>query len=221
MERHAGSARLTRDERRARTRELLLDAAAGVFNRLGYHGASLEAVAEAAGFTKGAVYSNFATKAELFMALSERVSGDRSALVARAFVDLPLSEFLEGMGPYLRDQAATEGEMDLLSIEFWLAAMRDPVLRGRIGEDNARFRAELRGLLEEKLRAEGARPPFSGDELALLLKVLGDGLLLQYYADPDGVDTGIMARAFRVLAGLPAAEAPAVGGERLQGAPTT
>ena len=59
--------RLSRDERRAQTRERLLDAAAEVFNRLGYHGASLEAVAEAAGYTKGAVYSNFASKAELFV----------------------------------------------------------------------------------------------------------------------------------------------------------
>ena len=70
--------RLTRDERRAQTRERLLDAAAEVFNRLGYHGASLEAVADAAGYTKGAVYSNFASKSELFLALAERrsVAGD-------------------------------------------------------------------------------------------------------------------------------------------------
>ena len=66
------SARLTREDRRAQTRERLLDAAADVFNRLGYHGASLEAVADAAGFTKGAVYSNFASKAELFAVLADR-----------------------------------------------------------------------------------------------------------------------------------------------------
>jgi len=66
--------RLTRDERRAQTRERLIDAAADVFNRLGYHGASLEAVADAAGYTKGAVYSNFASKADLFVALAERRS---------------------------------------------------------------------------------------------------------------------------------------------------
>ena len=70
--------RLTRDERREETRDRLLDAAADVFNRLGYHGASLDAVAEAAGYTKGAVYSNFATKADLFLALLGRYASSRA-----------------------------------------------------------------------------------------------------------------------------------------------
>jgi len=103
------AARLTRDERRAQTRERLLDAAAEVFNRLGYHGASLEAVAEAAGYTKGAVYSNFASKAELFVALAERRGvgaggGERMA----AFQATPIGDFLDGMGEMLRLQAGRD-----------------------------------------------------------------------------------------------------------------
>ena len=60
---------LTPDKRRELTRRHLLDAAAGEFARQGFHGASLDAVAAAAGFTKGAVYSNFSSKADLFLAV--------------------------------------------------------------------------------------------------------------------------------------------------------
>ena len=71
--RHASRrARMSRAERKEMTRELLLDAAIEVFAEKGYHGASLDDVAEAAGFTKGAVYSNFTRKSDLFRALCER-----------------------------------------------------------------------------------------------------------------------------------------------------
>src|SRR3954465_11737054 len=64
--------RMTRAESKAATREELLDAARRVFLERGYHGASLELVARAAGYTKGAVYSAFASKADMFLALYDR-----------------------------------------------------------------------------------------------------------------------------------------------------
>src|SRR5712691_9354782 len=63
--------RLTRAESRRRTRVHLLEAAVEVFARRGFHGASVEEVAEVAGYTKGAVYSNFTSKDELFLAVLE------------------------------------------------------------------------------------------------------------------------------------------------------
>src|SRR5271166_4734292 len=62
---------LTPERRRQQTREHLLQAAAQVFAERGFHGASLDEVAAAAGFTKGAVYSNFKNKEDLFLALLE------------------------------------------------------------------------------------------------------------------------------------------------------
>jgi AcrR family transcriptional regulator len=197
-------ARLTRDERRAQTRELLLDAAADVFNRLGYHGASLEAVAEAAGYTKGAVYSNFASKADLFVALAERrsvaanVDATREQLAAT-----PLDEFVDGMGEMLRGQAAEEEAWDVLTIEVWLAAMRDPSLRSVIAHDYRQMREEFGPLIERKLAEEGIATPFSGAELGSLVSALGSGLILQYYLQPDQVDPDLLARALRRLLGLP------------------
>ena len=63
---------MSRTQRKEMTRELLLDAAIDVFAEKGYDGASLDDVADAAGFTKGAVYSNFTRKSDLFRALLER-----------------------------------------------------------------------------------------------------------------------------------------------------
>ena len=62
---------LTPERRRQQTRDHLLEAAARVFGERGYHGASLDDIAAAAGFTKGAVYSNFKSKEDLFLALLE------------------------------------------------------------------------------------------------------------------------------------------------------
>ena len=62
---------LTPERRRQQTRDYLLQAAAQVFAERGFHGASLDEVAAAAGFTKGAVYSNFKNKEDLFLALLE------------------------------------------------------------------------------------------------------------------------------------------------------
>src|SRR5260370_23487825 len=65
------AAPLTPERRREQTRHHLIEAAAAVFAARGYHGASLDEVAAAAGFTKGAVYSNFKNKEELFVAVLE------------------------------------------------------------------------------------------------------------------------------------------------------
>jgi AcrR family transcriptional regulator len=196
--------RLTRDARRAQTRDRLIDAAADVFNRFGYHGASLEAVADAAGYTKGAVYSNFASKAELFVALAER-RGVSSGLeeTSRAILAMPIGDFVDGMGEMLRAQAARDETWDVLTIEVWLAAMREPALRATVAHDYRQMREEFGPLIEGKLAEEGITTPFSGAELGSLVSALGSGLILQYYLQPDAVDPGLLSRALRRLLGLP------------------
>lgn len=202
VERSGG--RLKRDERRAQTRERLLAAAADVFNRLGYHGASLEAVAEAAGYTKGAVYSNFASKQDLFLALAEHRSvtaglEERGAELAA----MPIHEFIDALGELLRTQAARDQAWDVLTIEVWLAAMRDPALHGVVAAANREMRAELGPILERKLADAGVATPFAPAELASLVSALGSGLILQHYLEPDAIDPVLLPRALRRLLGVP------------------
>jgi len=195
--------RLSRQERRAQTREQLLDAAAAVFARLGYRGASLEEVAAEAGFTKGAVYSNFATKADLFLALADRIIKERRAALTDAYRGMPLDDVLDSIGSYLRTQAATEESIDLFGIELWLVAMRDPTLRARLADDLASTRDAIADILAAKLEAENVKSGFTPGELATILKALGDGLLMQVYLDPGAIDPALVGRACRMIVGLP------------------
>jgi AcrR family transcriptional regulator len=134
---------LTRAEKGEQVRRALLDAAREVFVRDGFHGASLDAVAEAAGLTKGAVYSRFDSKADLFLALLEERITERIAQV----------ESVLGSGSIERDVAAVtrqyldvvRGQMawTLLVLEFRVHAARDPELNRRYAELHDRFRAAL------------------------------------------------------------------------------
>ncbi len=198
-----GPARRTREERRADTRERLLDAAAKVFNRLGYHGASLEAVAEAAGFTKGAVYSNFATKQDLFLALLERSNDTRVAATEEALASWSLEQAIEATPEALRRQAGSEEAWDLLTIEFWLAAMRDPALRERLAAGTREAWQRYGAVMDERVRKAGVEPGFTGAQLAQLVNAFTSGLLLQYYLDPAGTDLDAAVRALRRIVGLP------------------
>jgi AcrR family transcriptional regulator len=200
--------RLSRAESRVLTRERLLDAAADVFNRLGYHGASLETVAEAAGHTKGAVYSNFATKGDLFLALHRRYTLRQIADRSAAMADLSIEQIADQGGTVLVEQARSQERWDLLQIEFWLAAMRDPELRAAMARDSEELWEEMGTRFGEKFEGAGLRPPFTGVEFAKLVNALGSGLLLQLYIDPGFVDPGLFSRAIRALLGMPPGEPP-------------
>jgi AcrR family transcriptional regulator len=195
--------RMTREESRQQTRERLLDAAAEVFNRLGYHGASLEAVAEAAGYTKGAVYSNFATKGELFAALLDRSSQERFAQQTEATDALTLTQLADAAGEMLHRQAREDETWDLLQVEFWLAAMRDPALRERMCEGSEELYREWGRRLDAKFAEAGVDAPFSGTDFARLINALGSGMLLQVSLEPNAIDPSLFTRAIRLLAGLP------------------
>src|SRR5436305_12166158 len=80
---------LTPERRRAMTRRYLLDAAEVVFARDGFHGATLDEVARMAGFTKGAVYSNFKNKEDLFLALIDDRIEKQFAVAAEALEEVP------------------------------------------------------------------------------------------------------------------------------------
>jgi AcrR family transcriptional regulator len=200
--------RLTREESRRRTRERLLEAAATVFDRLGYNGASLDAVAEAAGYTKGAVYSNFETKADLFFALLERYVEAESAMQNAQLESGTIADFIDSLDATFEHTARGDPEWVLLQVEFWLAAARDPAMREKYLEGAAEIRTMSGRTIDEKLAEIGARPVFSGEELGILLNAVGTGLALNFYLEPDALDPKLFVRAARVLFGLDPSRAP-------------
>lgn len=194
--------RLSREASRLQTRERLLDAAAEVFKRHGYAKASLDAVAEAAGYTKGAVYSNFRTKADLFTALIDRVIEAESARQAQELAEVPLEEFIGSLDRLFERQVNEDPVWAVLQFEFWLAAMRDPEIRTRVLASTERARRYAAGMIERSLADSGRTAPFTPAELALLVNALATGLGIQYQLDPGSIDMSLIVRAARRLFGL-------------------
>jgi AcrR family transcriptional regulator len=186
--------RMSRAERKQMTRELLLDAAIEVFAQKGYHGSSLDDVADAAGFTKGAVYSNFTRKSDLFRALLERESARYDRALAQTVETVPL-DLLPDVAAALLAAPESEQETRTLLVEFWLAAVREPSLRASLSHTT-----ELVGAaLDTRLAEAGGDPGFSGRELAVILDALVTGLSLDRALDPEGEQPELLARALRKL----------------------
>jgi AcrR family transcriptional regulator len=192
-------ARLTRDERRDLTREQLLDAAERVFARLGFHGASVDAVAAEAGFTKGAVYSNFPGKDALFLALVDRRRASLEAQLAEAGMDA-----VDVLSAEDGSRQAADDPWGILTIEFFLYAAREPSAR--------RAFADLYAATRRALAASLARVPvneqaldLSPMDLATVALALSTGIGVQAALDPDAVSPDLYQR---VLAGLAGGQRP-------------
>jgi AcrR family transcriptional regulator len=124
---------LTPERRRQQTREHLLAAAAEVFGERGFHGASLDEVAAVAGFTKGAVYSNFKSKEDLFLALF-KANYEREMQALRTTLDseVPPESRISDFVSLIRDETRRTRNMGLLYQEFLLYAARNPTAREQL-----------------------------------------------------------------------------------------
>jgi len=179
------TARLTRPERAALTRRELLDAAQLRFFRDGYHATSLDDIADEAGYTKGAVYGTFKSKAGLFLALFDEVVERRVEEIRRL-----LAPHEDGAAKVAALAAQPVDERNtqflLLAIEFWVHAARDPALLDAFADAYRR----LRHRLAELAPADGA---FDDQRWAIVTLALSNGLALERLIDPDGVPDDLMA----------------------------
>ena len=181
-----------------RTRERLLDAAAAVFAKRGIEAASLDEVAEAAGYTKGAIYSNFASKTDLIVALIERRIAAQAEAAEAALDGMTLEEGLRA----LDQEAHREGvdrEWIVLAMEFWLQAMRDERARAAMAERYELARGLSAGMLARKYAEAGEEPPLPPRELAIVIEALGVGVAVQSLLDPARVSMGLQAKAVGLL----------------------
>jgi AcrR family transcriptional regulator len=190
-----------RDEQRALTRARLLDAARRVFARRGYHAASLEEIAREAGATTGAIYSNFAGKEELFLALFE----DHVASQIRKYREI----FARGTNVEERSRGGADDWMAYLHdepdsfpllIEFWSYAVRDPKLRPRYAERLAVFRETFAQQIEEGARDLGIELPLGfAQRMGTVINALGNGLALEKLADPDSVPDELLGSTIALI----------------------
>jgi len=174
--------------RREATRQKLLDAAALVFAEVGVDAASVEAICERAGFTRGAFYSNFETKDELMLALTERVAGEKIDEVADRVAALQArGEELEpgDLVRRLLDAAFDKKQGILLTSEIRTRAMRDPRLAKTYIEWQSGLVERVGSFIENLAQTYGFRLRVPATEFA--------GLILQTWED---------TAAFAVMSGL-------------------
>jgi AcrR family transcriptional regulator len=172
----------------ANTRARLLDAAAEVFADRGYEGASLLEIAQRAGFTRGAVYANFADKETIFLALLERMAHadlaeTRQAIDATSTPEATIEAFRDTVE---RDPDVRRRQFLLLT-EFRLAALRRPELAAPLAEVEARSRRIFGEALDAVLdRADGV-PAAARGELVHIIAALQNGFEVLHLLDPDEV----------------------------------
>lgn len=188
--------RIPRDE----TRRRLIDAAGRVFADRGYTATSMEEVAAAAGFSKGAVYSNFESKQDLFMSLMRARIEERVVAVRRvASAAGGPREQAEGAGDEMRRLLVEQPEWHRLFIEFWAQAMREADLRVALVDARRPMREQIASLLEEQSERHQLPLPAKAEDLAVIILALSNGLAIEQMIDPGIVDAGIHGTAFALL----------------------
>jgi AcrR family transcriptional regulator len=195
------AARLTRKEKQQQTRAAIIDAATELFAKFGVEGTSMEAIARHAGLTQGAIYSNFASKAELWWAIGEQMS--RTVDLTELFgSDQPLGEALAAVGRAVWQllQGASRTEL-LLTQEFDLFLMRRPRERAKYAREARVERRALGALLERGAAERGVPLPMDAERLARAIEAVAYGLLHTFMLDPRSVDEELCVGSFTSLAG--------------------
>lgn len=180
--------RLSRSERKERTRDEIVAAAHRVFLRDGFHGATLDDIAEEAGYTKGAVYSNFEGKDALFLALLDAQFVVRLAPYLESLANAEsIDEALRGNARLMAETARQQPLWAPLLVEFWTHASRDSELRAEAAlRHDGVLDAVGDGVaaLGERFGVTWSRPP---RELVRSAQAFARGMALERLLDPDAV----------------------------------
>ena len=191
--------RLNREESQVRTRELLMRSAAACFARLGFDGTSVDEIAENAGFSRGAFYSNFADKEEVFFTLLQRHLDrdlrDFEAILSESLSFEMVAEKVVGRYRELGDSP----DWCLLTAEFQLR-----VSRARKGDDAltqlyADYRSAVSRGIELAFTRFGKKGRLTPAELAVSLIALANGLALERAASRNTLPMALTGKAMMAL----------------------
>jgi AcrR family transcriptional regulator len=191
-------ARLTREESQMLTRERLLDAAMQVFASNGYEGASVDRIAEQAGYSKGAVYSNFSSKEELFLELLKRHMSNEIAELHR------LLDRSSSAAEILQALKKKYGAMDkklalpMIALEFQLQAGRNPEFGEPFAELYRNQRKAIAELIIYAAKKAGVPAPANANEIAIILMAVTHGIAMQRAVDPRSVPATTAGTAIQI-----------------------
>ena len=179
---------MTRAESQAETRAELLKAAARVFKRRGYERASIAEIAEEAGYSHGAVYSNFEGKQDLFLALYEQWVAQRIAEIEATWsAQGTLAERARAVADEWMRRVASDPAPFLLRLEFAVRAAHDRDLQQKLATRVGAVPLAIGRLIESAAQEEALAPGLPPDEVALAFQALSLGLGLEGLTNPGSV----------------------------------
>jgi AcrR family transcriptional regulator len=199
--RMATTPRLTRAEQQAQTRAALLEAAERVFAERGFQGASVELITESAGFSRGAFYSNFTSKDQLFAELlQDRVYThyrDMATRSAQAGGRLSLAQLGDRLAAIQADPAGHS--LFRLWLELLAHAGRDDEFRKLAAGFWSGTRELSAMAIDKAFEDAGSRPPIPARDLATAMIALDIGLALQHFVDPEGAPLELYPELYEAL----------------------
>jgi AcrR family transcriptional regulator len=190
---------LTRKAKQARTRSRLMTSASKLFCRHGLEQASVDEIARDAGYTKGAFYSNFKSKEELFLAmLDEKFAAEIERIESALTTDETPDEAARHAGEDLIRFLRSDPEWERLYLEFVAYAGRNDEFRQELLTRCLAMDERLARVYERWAEAMGIKPPIPMEQVSRMTSVMTQGFLLAQQLDPElGEETyGTMMAAF-------------------------
>jgi AcrR family transcriptional regulator len=180
--------RLTREESRDQTRQRLLDAAEKLIAKKGLAATSVEDIADAAGYTRGAFYSNFGGKNDLFIELLRRdhqqATDEMNALLSD---DIPVDQ-LQSRTREMYSQLYRDNECFMNWTEARMAAARDAKFRTKLSALMQEKRMQIAKFIEYFYGRVGVTPPAAPEEMAMGFMSLVEGVTLFMLSTPQDIN---------------------------------
>jgi AcrR family transcriptional regulator len=165
-------------ELRGTARERLLDAAAAEFVEHGYRATSVQAIARRAGLTRGAVYWNFESKQELFLALLDERLGEPARELMQITETAPDESSAARVGCGLESLIESQAPFMMLLFEHWAAAVREPDLRAAYTQRQAQLRDALARAITERHDNAGVALTYPAQSIATGILALAHGIAM-------------------------------------------
>ena len=180
---------LTRERRRELTRTALIEAAADLFAMQGFNGTSLEEIAQAAGFTRGAIYKNFRSKEDILIAVVDWTVERQFAAYADALdeaADSADADQVSAAADVWARLFRRDRELTLLTLELRLLALRNSDFRPRLAEwERHQFERAAR-FIEERMKVSGFSLTVSSADLAAVALAGVEGIAQAAVIQEDG-----------------------------------
>lgn len=192
--------RLTRKESKQQTRKELLKVASQMFAKQGFYSTSVDQIAEEAGYSKGAVYSNFGSKDDLFLSVfTENQKEDLQNLKEIAEEYTSLDEFINMIEQNHQYERKENQDWSILKLEFLLYAMRDASVSQKLAPILEESRSQMTNILKRFYQIKDQKHLVSIDKLAFLLLSLDIGIGIQSYVDEESIPENVFAEGLRLL----------------------